>query len=142
MDVVPAFGDLSRRAERGRARPVAGRLRNAGGTANRLPGTRRANRETAYNRDLLLLSLEHPEIPLHNNAMELAARRRVRKRDVSFDPQSRAGAEAWDTFQTIAATAAKLGVGLYHYLRDRCLHPTITLSLADLIRARAHPFPT
>lgn len=98
--------------------------------------------KTAYNRDLLLLSLEHPEIPLHNNAMELAARRRVRKRDVSFGPQSRAGAEAWDTFQTIAATAAKLGVGLYHYLRDRCLHPATTPSLADLIRARAYPLPT
>jgi hypothetical protein len=97
--------------------------------------------KTAYNRDLLLLVLDHPEIPLHNNAMELAARRRVRKRDVSFGPQSRAGAEAWDTFQTIAATAAKLGVGLYHYLRDRCLHPATTPSLADRIRARAHPLP-
>ena len=46
--------------------------------------------------------------------MELAARRRVRKRDVRFGPQSRAGARAWDRFQTIAATAAKLGVGLFH----------------------------
>jgi hypothetical protein len=97
--------------------------------------------KTAYNRELLLLVLEHPEIPLHNNDMELAARRRVRKRDVSFGPQSRAGAEAWDTFQTIAATAAKLGVGLYHYLRDRCLHPAITPSLAELIRTRASTTP-
>jgi len=66
--------------------------------------------KTAYHRELLLLVLDHPEIPLHNNTMELAARRRLRKRDVSFGPQSRAGAQAWDTFQTIAATAAKLGV--------------------------------
>ena len=28
--------------------------------------------------------LDHPELPLHNNASELAVRRRVRKRDVSF----------------------------------------------------------
>ena len=98
--------------------------------------------KTAYNRELLLLVLEHPEIPLHNNDMELAARRRVRKRDVSFGPQSRAGAEAWDTFQSIAATAAKLGVGLYHYLRDRYLHPTTTPSLADLICMRARPLPS
>lgn len=97
--------------------------------------------KTAYNRELLLLVLDHPEIPLHNNAMELAARRRVRKRDVSFGPQSRAGAQAWDTFQTIAATAAKLGVGLYDYLRDRCLHPTTTPSLADRIRTRASASP-
>lgn len=98
--------------------------------------------KTAYNAELLLLVLDHPEIPLHNNDMELAARRRVRKRDVSFGPQSRAGAEAWDTFQTIAATAAKLGVGLYHYLRDRCLRPAATPSLADLIRARSQLLPT
>jgi hypothetical protein len=93
--------------------------------------------KTAYNAELLLLVLDHPEIPLHNNDMELAARRRVRKRDVSFGPQSRDGARAWDTFQTIAATAAKLGVGLYHYLRDRCLRPATTPSLADRIRMRA-----
>jgi hypothetical protein len=93
--------------------------------------------KTAYNRELLLLVLEHPEMPLHNNAMELAARRRVRKRDVSFGPQSRAGARAWDTFQTMSATAAKLGVRLYQYLCDRLKYPTTTLSLAERIAERA-----
>jgi hypothetical protein len=93
--------------------------------------------KTAHNRDLLLAVLDHPDLPLHNNAMELAARRRVRKRDVSFGPQSRAGAQAWDSFQTIVATAAKLGVRLYHYLRDRCMHPTTTPSLADRIQERS-----
>jgi hypothetical protein len=93
--------------------------------------------KTAHNRDLLLAVLDHPDLPLHNNAMELAARRRVRKRDVSFGPQSRAGAQAWDTFQTLAATAAKLGVRLYHYLRDRCMHPATTPSLADHIQERS-----
>jgi len=36
--------------------------------------------------------------------LELAVRRRVRKRDVSFGPRSPAGVRAWDTFQSIAAT--------------------------------------
>jgi len=93
--------------------------------------------KTAHNRELLLAVLDLPDLPLHNNAMELAARRRVRKRDVSFGPQSRAGAQAWDTFQTLAATAAKLGVRLYHYLRDRCMHPATTPSLADHIQERS-----
>ena len=97
--------------------------------------------KTAYNAELLLLVLEHADLPVHNNDMELAARRRVRKRDVSFGPQSRAGAAAWDTFQTIAATAAKLGVGLYDYLRDRLLHPATTPSLAEIIRARTSATP-
>jgi hypothetical protein len=92
---------------------------------------------TAANGEMLLLVLEHPEIPLHNNDMELAARRRVRKRDVSFGPQSRAGARAWDSFQTMIATAAKLGVRLYNYLLKRRVAPDQTPSLADHIRQRA-----
>jgi hypothetical protein len=57
----------------------------------------------------LLLVLEYPELPLHNNASELGIRRRVRKRDVSFGPRSEAGKRAWDTFMTLAETARKLG---------------------------------
>jgi Transposase IS66 family len=94
-------------------------------------------RKTADKREQLLAVLELPDIPLHNNDMELAARRRVRKRDVSFGPQSRAGARAWDTFQTIAATAAKLGVGLFQYLRDRLVSPETTPSLAERIAERS-----
>jgi hypothetical protein len=93
--------------------------------------------KTAYNHDLLLAMLDAPDLPLHNNDMELAARRRVRKRDVSFGPQSRAGARSWDTFQTIAATAAKQGVRLYHYLCARLLHPETTPSLAERVAGRS-----
>jgi hypothetical protein len=67
----------------------------------------------------LLWVLAHPELPLNNNPAELAVRRRVRKRDVSFGPRTEAGRRAWDTFQTLAATAAKLGVSFYHYIHDR-----------------------
>lgn len=91
---------------------------------------------TAANGEMLLLVLEHPEIPLHNNDMELAARRRVRKRDVSFGPQSARGAHAWDSFQSVIATAAKLGVRLYEYLLKRRIAPDETPSLADHIRLR------
>jgi len=95
--------------------------------------------KTADKRAQLLAVLELPDLPLHNNDMELAARRRVRKRDVSFGPQSRAGARAWDTFQTLAATAAKLGVGLFHELRDRLVSPETTSSLAERIAERTRP---
>jgi hypothetical protein len=92
--------------------------------------------KTWANQELLLLVLSHPDLPLHNNAMELAARRRVRKRDVSFGPQSRAGAQAWDTFQTIIATATKLGVRVYAYFLGRLTAPATTPTLADHIRER------
>ena len=97
--------------------------------------------KTQANGAKLLLVLDHPDIPLHNNDMELAARRRVRKRDVSFGPQSRLGARAWDSFQTIIATAAKLGVRLYDYILQRRLAPERTPSLADHIRQRAAASP-
>jgi hypothetical protein len=93
--------------------------------------------KTWANQELLLLMLDHPDLPLHNNDMELAARRRVRKRDVSFGPQSRAGAQAWDSFQTIIATATKLGVRVYAYFLGRLMAPASTPTLADHIRARA-----
>ncbi len=47
--------------------------------------------KTADKHAQLLAVLEHPDLPLHNNDMELATRRQVRKRDVSFGPQSRDG---------------------------------------------------
>ena len=93
--------------------------------------------QTRANKDKLLAVLLHPEIPLHNNASELAVRRRVRKRDVSFGPRSPAGVAAWDTFQTIAATAQKLGVSFMAYLTDRVSGRNAMPSLASLITERA-----
>ena len=94
--------------------------------------------QTLANKDKLLAVLSHPEIPLHNNASELAVRRRVRKRDVSFGPRSSLGVAAWDTFQTIAATAQKLGVSFLAYVSDRVSERNAMPSLASLITERAH----
>lgn len=67
----------------------------------------------------LLLVLAHPEIPLHNNPAELGARQRVRKRAISFGPRTSAGAKAWDTFMSLAATTKQLRLSFYHYIHDR-----------------------
>jgi hypothetical protein len=85
----------------------------------------------------LLMVLAHPEIPLHNNPAELGARARVRKRDVSFGPRTREGANAWDIFMTLAATATKLGISFYHYIHDRVSGASQMPALADLITERA-----
>jgi hypothetical protein len=75
--------------------------------------------KTKAKKDYLLMVLEHPEIPLHNNPVELEARRRVRKRDVSFGPRTDDGRRAWDTFHTLAATTNKLGLSFLDYVHDR-----------------------
>jgi hypothetical protein len=92
---------------------------------------------TRTHKTALLQVLDHPELPLHNNTAELDARRRVRKRKVSYGPQSEAGVRAWDTFQTLAATADKLDVSFYHYLGDRLSGTPHLPALADLITERA-----
>jgi hypothetical protein len=67
----------------------------------------------------LMLVLNHPEVPLHNNPAELGARQRVRKRDVSFGPQSATGRQCWDTFSSLVETVKKLGVSIHAYFADR-----------------------
>lgn len=93
--------------------------------------------KTRAKKDALLMVLKHPELPLHNNPAELAARRRVRKRDVSFGPRTEDGKNAWDTFMTLADTARKLGVSFYRYVYDRVSQANQIPKLADLIAERA-----
>jgi hypothetical protein len=88
-------------------------------------------------RDQLLMVLSHPEILLHNNPAELGARFRVRKRDVSLQARCTDGIQAWDTFQTLVATAKKLGVNLFSYVYDRISLANCLPSLASLIEERA-----
>ena len=93
--------------------------------------------KTKAKKDSLLLVLRYPELPLHNNASELGVRQRVRKRDVSFGPRTEDGVKSWDTFETLAETAKKLGVSFYHYLVDRISGTNQIQPLADLVSLRA-----
>ena len=93
--------------------------------------------KTKAKKDSLLLVLQYPELPLHNNASELGVRQRVRKRDVSFGPRTEDGVRAWDTFATLAETSKKLGVSFYRYLHDRISVDNQIPRLADLVSNRA-----
>ena len=93
--------------------------------------------KTKAKQESMLMVLEHPEIPLHNNSAELTARKRVRRRKISFGTRSEDGTKAWDTFATLEATAKKLDVSFYEYIYDRVSGAYKMPSLADLISARA-----
>lgn len=93
--------------------------------------------KTKAKKPFQLMVLEHPEIPLHNNPAELGARRRGLKRKISSGPRSEDGKKAWDTFETLAATAKKLDVSFYEYIYDRVSGAYGMPSLADLITRRA-----
>jgi Transposase IS66 family len=92
---------------------------------------------TLAKKDHLLMVLSHPEIPLHNNPAELGARQRVRKRDVSLQARTSEGIGAWDTFQTLVATAKKLEVNIYQYFSDCIAQTNLLPRLATLIEERA-----
>ena len=93
--------------------------------------------KTKEDKEHLLKVLVLPEIPLHNNAAELAARAKVRKKDVSLQTITEEGTKANDTFMTIVQAAKKLGVNAYQYICDRVSDTFEMTSLAQLIREKS-----
>ena len=93
--------------------------------------------KTREKKENMLLVLTMPEIPLHNNAAELAARAKVRKRDVSLQTVTDKGTKANDTFMTIVQTAKKLRVSICDYIFDRVSNKFEMPSLAQLIREKS-----
>ena len=96
---------------------------------------------TRGKKNALLLVLEYPFLPLHNNASELGTRMQARIRDINFQTVSSDGTKCKDTFCTIVQTARKLGVNVYQYLYDRVARKFEMVSLADLILLKAELVP-
>jgi hypothetical protein len=90
-------------------------------------------RRTKANKDELLAVLDHPALPLHNNAAELAVRQIVRKRDISLHTWSEKGTRVRDAFMTLIETANKLGVSAIQYISDRISKKYEMPSLASLV---------
>jgi len=90
--------------------------------------------KTLAKRKELLLVLKFPQLPLHNNASELAARVQARYRDISLHTMSQKGTKIKDSIMTISQTAKKLGVRTYEYLYDRVSGKYSMPSLAQLIK--------
>lgn len=92
--------------------------------------------KTKMKKEQLLLVLKYPEIPLHNNDMELAARVCARKRDVSLHTMTDEGTKANDTFLTIVETCKKLNVNPFEYILDRIKKTYLLPSLAHIIGSK------
>ena len=71
------------------------------------------------NKDELLLVLERPELPLHNNLSESDIREYVKKRKISSGTRSDEGRRCRDTFATLKKTCRKHGLCFWEYLNDR-----------------------
>jgi len=88
-------------------------------------------------KDELLVVLEHPEIPLHNNLSEGGARSEKRRQDVSLQTKTEKGTKAKDTMMSIVETCKKLGISAYRFIYDRVSGQNKMPSLADMVKAKA-----
>jgi len=71
------------------------------------------------NKEELLVVLDRPEIPLHNNLSERDIREYVKKRKISGSTRSDEGRRCRDTFTSLKKTCRKNGISFWHYLLDR-----------------------
>ena len=85
----------------------------------------------------MMLVLEYPEIPLHNNAPENGARVQKRREDVSLQTKTADGTIAKDSVMSTVETCRKLDVNPRELIRDRILKEGKIPLLGDIIRARA-----
>lgn len=89
------------------------------------------------NKAALLLVLDHPKTPLHNNASERDIREFVTKRKISGGTRNTLGRERRDTFTSLSKTCAKNGISFWAYLNDRIHKKFLIPSLADLIKQKS-----
>lgn len=89
------------------------------------------------NKGELLLVLERPDVPLHNNLSEGDVREYVKRRKISGATRSDDGRRARDTFASLKKTCRKLGISFWKYLMDRVRGDHAIEPLPALIEARA-----
>jgi hypothetical protein len=92
------------------------------------------------NKAELLLVLDRPEIPLHNNLSESDIREYVKRRKISGSSRSSPGRRCRDTFTSLKKTCRKHKISFWNYLQDRLKNENIVPSLPDLIGERALEF--
>lgn len=89
------------------------------------------------NKKELLLVLDRPEIPLHNNLSENDIRDYVKKRKISATTRSEDGRKARDSLLSLKKTCQKLGISFRKYLYDRIASLNIIPPLSQILRAKA-----
>lgn len=94
--------------------------------------------KTLAKKSQLLLVLDYPDIPLHNNVSELGVRQQVRYRDISLQTKNEQGTKVKDAMLTLVETAKKLKVSIWDYLLDRINETFELTSLAEIIKQKAN----
>jgi len=93
------------------------------------------------NKSELLLVLDRPEIPLHNNASESDIREYAKRRKISGGTKSSSGRKSRDTFTSLKKTCRKLKVSFWKFLNDRNSKQNSIPRLSELMRKKAFAPP-
>jgi hypothetical protein len=88
------------------------------------------------NKSELLLVLQRPDIPLHNNLSERDIREYVKRRKVSGSTRSDTGKRCRDTFTSLKKTSRKLGISFWQYLKDRVEYHNQLPPLAQIMTSQ------
>jgi hypothetical protein len=91
------------------------------------------------NKAELLLVLERPDIPLHNNLSENDIREYVTKRKISGSTRSDEGRRCRDTFASLKKTCRKNKISFWEYIQDRIFGTGRIEPLAAWIFEQASP---
>ena len=89
----------------------------------------------------LLLVLEDPSLPLHNNLSESQIREYVKRRKISGGTRSDTGRKCRDTFASLKKTCRLYGLSFWDYLTDRLTGSRLFPRLSDLIEKASRILP-
>jgi len=112
------------------------------GTRTSFATLNQALKRLAKNKKELLLVLERPDIPLHNNLSERDIRAYVIKRKISGSTRSENGRRCRDTFTSLIKTCSKQDINFWDYLGDRLRRENRIPYLPDLLSGQVCPVPS
>jgi hypothetical protein len=92
--------------------------------------------QTKKRQEGLLVVLENPDLPLHNNHAEQQIRPYVIKRKIQFGTRSEDGRKSRDTFMSISMTCRKLDLSFFKFLIDRKTNARKILPLAEMMKLK------
>jgi hypothetical protein len=101
------------------------------------PTLNRQLEKTYKKKQELLMVLQRPETPLHNNSSETCARSAKIKLKISGGTRSEMGKKVRDAFLSLKQTCLKLSVNFMSFLQDRVRGQYTIPRLAIIIRERA-----
>ncbi|USE37110.1 transposase [Endozoicomonas sp. SCSIO W0465] len=89
----------------------------------------------------LLLVLDDPSLPLHNNLSESQIREYVKRRKISSGTRSDLGRQCRDTFASLKKTCRLYGLSFWDYLKSRLMGDGLFPRLSNLIEEASRHLP-